>query len=464
MSNYDYWASHSFFGSSQVSEKAAVDYLLKGGKNPYPHHIPDLSARVALSALALLGDKEYARAGTRREAGGLSQLYQQQSLQDYLHERLAQYRNLLESPPDLSHLPAGSFTISFNFTLSSPYLSKDDTALHLLDNPVKKEWVFKLPYVASTQWKGTLQATMVRQLVEWWRGLSQMQQQQRTQRKQFVARRIQLTRLFGTEIENTQHYLARCGDDKLDKWYKRYVRRFLSDTGFLAGRLYLYPTFFDQLSLEVINPHNRETGAGSLPIYFEAVPIKATGTFTLLYVPLDSLGEGEVEIRRQTLADLQRVAEGLEALFTLYGFGAKTSSGFGLAGDVVDNGRLALKLPEVTFPQDDAPKAQKPDDEYRKYLDESGRVNPAFEGSGEGGLLSNSEYKKTGTQQGGGTLSEFKSFRRWYGEHGAQWQTSLQRGATKTDYPESSFESLSHLTALCQNLEAESDATRGGDA
>ena len=424
MSNYDYWASHSFFGSSQVSEKAAVDYLLKEGKNPYPHHIPDLSARVALSALALLGDKEYARAGTRREAGGLSQLYQQQSLRDYLQERLAQYRNLLESPPDLSHLPAGSFTISFNFTLTSPYLSKDDTALHLLDNPVKKEWVFKLPYVAATQWKGTLRHAL------WQKGYREEDKGEKG---------VQVRRLFGT-----------ANDDQPDDGKR--------------GRLYLYPTFFDQLSLEVINPHNRETGAGSLPIYFEAVPIKATGTFTLLYVPLDSLGEGEVEIRRQTLADLQLVAEGLAALFTLYGFGAKTSSGFGLAGDVVDNGKLALKLPEVTFPQDNTPQAQKPDDEYQKYLDESRQVNPAFEGSGEGGLLSNNEYKQTGEQYGGGTLSEFKSFRRWYGEHGAQWQTSLQRGAVETDYPESSFESLSHLTALCQNLEAEPDATRGGDA
>jgi CRISPR-associated protein Cmr2 len=106
----------------------------------------------------------------------------------------------------------------------------------------------------------------------------------------------------------------------------------------------------------------------------------------------------------------------------------------------------------VTFPQDDAPKAQKPDDEYRKYLDESGQVKPAFEGSGEGGLLSNSEYKKMGTQQGGGSLSEFKRFRSWYGEHGAQWQTHLQTAQTETMVPTYSFARLSKLAEICPQI------------
>jgi CRISPR-associated protein Cmr2 len=248
----------------------------------------------------------------------------------------------LETIPDLLLLPPGSFTLSFIFTLASPYLSKDDTALHLLDNPVRKEWVFKLPYIAASQWKGTLQAAMVRELVAWWQGLEQAQQNARLHRKHFVAWRIQLTRLFGTEIEHAQRYLAQCGDERLDQWYKRYVRRFLSNNGFLAGCLYFYPTFFDRLSLEVINPHDRETGAGSLPIYFEAVPVGATGTFTLLYTPLDRIGEDEIETRRQAAADLRLVAQGVEAMFTLYGFGAKTSSGFGLADHKVRDGALVV--------------------------------------------------------------------------------------------------------------------------
>lgn len=351
MIHYDYWAAHSFFNSPRLSEKAVIDYLLKEGRNPYPHDIPDLSARINLSALALLGEKEYARTGTRRESGGLSQLYKQQSFQTYLQAQYQQCADLLSASPDLSLLPTGSFSISFSFTLTSPYLSKDDTAFHLLDNPVKKEWVFKLPYSAATQWKGALQAAMVRQLVEWWSGLDETQRQQRWQQKQFIAWRVQLTRLFGTEIESVQHYLAQCRGDNLDKWYKRYVRRFLSDTGFLSGRLYFYPTFFDQLDLEVINPHDRETGAGSQPILMESVPAGATGTFTLLYTPLDRIGKAVGETRQQTFADLLLVAAGLEALFTVYGFGAKTSSGFGLASNQLpQNGSLKVNYPSAAEP------------------------------------------------------------------------------------------------------------------
>lgn len=367
MTNYDYWAAHSFLTSPQLSERAAVDYLLNGTSNPYPHGIPDLSARVALSALALLGDKEYARTGTRREAGGLSELYKRQAFQDYLRERLQHYRNQIETAPNLSLLPAGSFSISLRFTLTSPYLSKDDTALHLLDNPVKKEWVFKLPYIASTQWKGALQATMVQQLVQWWQGLSPEDRQQRNMQKRFVAQRVQLTRLFGTEIDNVEIYLAQCGGHKTNQWYQRYVRRFLSRTGFLAGRLYFYPTFFDRLGLEVINPHDRKTGAGSQPILMECVPAGTTGQFTLLYTPVDRIGQDEAETRRQVCADLQRVAAGLEALFAVYGLGAKTSSGFGVA-ELAGEGQFVIHYPDTTTTQKPPPQEPAYPESVREFL------------------------------------------------------------------------------------------------
>lgn len=454
MSTYDYWARHSFFGSSRISEKAAVDYLLGGGRNPYPHDVPDLSARVTLMALALLGDKEYARTGTRREPGGLVKLYQKQSFQDYLHERLAQSRSYLEVFPDLSLLPIGSFTISLTFTLADPYLSKDDTALHLLDNPVKKEWVFKLPYVASTQWKGALHAAMLKQLVEWWQDLTQDQKSQRSWQKQFMARRIQLTWLFGTEVENVKRHLKQSADD-LDPWYKRYVCRFMSVTGFLAGRLYTYPSFFDRLSMEVINPHGRETGAGSFPIYCESVPSGTRGNFILLYAPLDRIGKEGDETHRQVTADMKLLAEGIQALFTIYGFGAKTSSGFGLANDVVENGSLVLNWPGYLFPQAETGKVQSPEDVFLKYLDESGHSKTDFSGSGDHGLMSNSEYKEKGGSLGGGTLNEFKAFRKWYGENAEQWQKSLKEKNSASNYPELSFDRLSELVKVLHQVGGE---------
>jgi|GEM_PF-823036 len=438
-----------------VLQAFSISFLSGKDAEP-PHHWQDLShisddaARISLLAQAIVtGRKDEARVGSGKDSDGLGFWLTHHS-DAFFSERIKMMQNLqiLPEPPDLIKLPQGSWLLHFNFILCKPYLSKDDMALHLLDNPMKKEWVFKLPYVASTQWKGTLHAVMLKQLVEWWQDLTQDQQLQRIQRKQFVARRIQLTRLFGTEIGNTQNHLKQCGDDKLDNWYRRYVRRYLSDTRFFTGRLYFYPSFFDRLSLEVINPHNRETGAGSLPIYFEVVPSGTRGNFTLLYTPLDRIGKEEDKTRRQVIADMELVAEGLEALFTMYGFGAKTSSGFGLANDAVENGSLVLNWPGFVFPQTETGQVQQPEDTFLKYMDESGHSKSDFSGTGDFGLMSNSDFKEKGEKSGGGSLSEFKAFRRWYGEHSEQWQKSLKEKISGANFPQISFERLSQLAEM----------------
>jgi len=109
------------------------------------------------------------------------------------------------------------------------------------------------------------------------------------------------------------------------------------------GALYFYPTFFTRLSLEVINPHDRQSNAGKQPIYFECVPDGAHGTFSLLYAPFDLIGADEAEIRRQALEDLQLVAEGLQAMFLTYGFSAKRTSGYGVAEDKIIKGEIRTR-------------------------------------------------------------------------------------------------------------------------
>lgn len=185
---------------------------------------------------------------------------------------------------DLDRLPPLSFMLHIPFKLRKPYLSKDDRAFHLLDNPVRKDKVFQTPMVASTSWKGALRAAL------WQLG--------------HQAENEQIIRLFGNERGEEDH-------QKL-----------------ISGRLCFYPTFFDKIGLEVINPHDRKKGTGKNPILIESVPggeNGATGKFVLLYVPF-----GKVEAH-QVAEDLQLVAEGVEAMLTIYGFGAKTSSGFGVA-------------------------------------------------------------------------------------------------------------------------------------
>jgi CRISPR-associated protein Cmr2 len=114
--------------------------------------------------------------------------------------------------------------------------------------------------------------------------------------------------------------------------YRQKVREHFSPIGGQsipnhAGRLRFYPTFFDRISLEVINPHGRTTRAGIQPIYFESVPAGAHGVFSLLYVPFNSVMVAEAQ------ADLALVAVAVRGMMLTYGFSAKKSSGFGEAQD-----------------------------------------------------------------------------------------------------------------------------------
>ena len=96
--------------------------------------------------------------------------------------------------------------------------------------------------------------------------------------------------------------------------------------------------------VEVINPHSRKTRAGTHPIYLECVPIGAQGTFSLPYVPFDLIGKEESDIKQQSLADLELIAEGLSAMFLSYGFSAKRTSGYGVAEDKIVEGEVKTRI------------------------------------------------------------------------------------------------------------------------
>jgi CRISPR-associated protein Cmr2 len=387
MKKYDFHAHYAFAEQHGITQAEAIDFLTGVQAEP-PRQWPGLAAvtddgaRLQLLAQALASAyKERARMGQQKgKAGGLGHWIMSGKAHTYFAAQKETYLNplkLVPAAPDLARLPEYSFAFHVIFTLAGAYLSRDDRVFYILDNPVKKEWVFKLPYIAPSQWKGALRAAMVQQLTEWWQSLKQEQQQERVNRKRFVAQRVQLTRLFGTEIEHDQRYLSQSGSDRLARWYQRYVRRFISVTGFVAGHLHFYPTFFDHIGLEVINPHNRKTGAGKQPIYLESVPIDVAGTFTLLYVPFDRIGEDEPETRTQVAADLELVATGIQAMMTTYGFGARTSSGFGVAKDELNDGCLrliGLEVPDTTAPDD----VSQPAPGLPRYLSSPGQLHPDF--------------------------------------------------------------------------------------
>ncbi len=105
-------------------------------------------------------------------------------------------------------------------------------------------------------------------------------------------------------------------------------------------------------------------------------------------------------------------------------------------------------------PEDEA-KIQPPQESFSKYLMDDGSVKDEFKGSGEAGLLSNPEYNEKGKQFGGGSLKEFKKFRRWYTQYGELWYKYKQRQKTpEPEWPIWSFENLDDFLKKAEEIVA----------
>ncbi len=250
------------------------------------------------------------------------------------------YEDVFRRPDiDLALLPSYSFVFQFTFTLAQPYISRDEQDFYIIDNPVRKDKIFKLPYIASTSWKGSLRSAF-------WREGDKADDEQ-------------VRRLFG----NQKKVAGEPGSDDAQDLQ--------------AGRLYFYPTFFTVRSLEIINPQDRGLRAGKLPIAFESVPQDADGIFTLLYVPFDPVDLDEAIRRKWAAEDMKRVAKGLKTMFRDQGFGAKTSSGFGLANEDIRQVRGEIRTQEVQ-------KFQPIPDSFSTFVDATNKLAGAVENAGRG--------------------------------------------------------------------------------
>ncbi len=422
----EFHARYSLYLKPDFAQMEGIDFLTGKEKQPPKSwqelgEVSDPSARLSLLTQAIItAYKDYSRVGRRRDAGLLGSLGRLE--QHYIE----QYNNFL-SPlclnpviPDISMFPQGSWAVSFNFKLKKPYISRDDTDFYIIDNPIRKEWVFRLPYIAASQWKGALRAAMVKLLVEKADSLSD---------EEFAEMRFRLTLLFGDEkgegfdsINGLAGYLDCKKSEKASERYREKVREYYNikeDKPFPhhAGCIHFYPTYFTRIGLEVINPHNRETGAGAQPIYFECVPTGAEGTFVLLYAPLHCTVKDVDDKKNHSIIDLQLVVDGISTLMTQFGFGAKTSGGFGLAEENVSGGFIALGVDDISVSSNEPCQKYEIPEKFKKYLNDDGTVNAEFCGSGESGLLSNKEFGEKKKTKGWNS-TEFQEFKNWYKAHG----------------------------------------------
>ena len=97
---------------------------------------------------------------------------------------------------------------------------------------------------------------------------------------------------------------------------------------FREGALVFYPTWFDRIGFEVINPHSRVRRAGTQPIYYEVVPPGAKGVLKLLYAPLPGAAKRD---RVEPVEAMEKLLEATYELLTTYGISAKRTVGWGTA-------------------------------------------------------------------------------------------------------------------------------------
>ena len=275
-------------------------------------------------------------------------------------------------------LPRYSFALEMRFELARPYLSQDDDAFYIIDNPVRKDKVFKVPFMAPTSWKGGLRAVATWGLVDAFAGLlpsDPLADEDEWEKLllELWRERAQRVLLFGNEKQSEADFLNRWlaprlfpelpeeskekRRERLEKQAKQLGKAFevyLKANHYRTekvegrqGRLFCFPTFFNRIGLEVINPHDRERRVGTKPILFESVPAGATGNFRLLHVPYDfpsKVTPNKATLQAQIQTELPLVAETVRDLLTVYGFGAKTSSGFGAAAPVAHQVTLGLNI------------------------------------------------------------------------------------------------------------------------
>jgi len=174
-----------------------------------------------------------------------------------------------------------SFALQIEFTLKTPYYSSDEDDFYIINNPCIKEKVFKVPMVRGSSWKGVL-LNSARDIIN--------------SEKDTGKNVDKLNSYFRNVIDNIDddkclkiffmlNGLAIDVNSGIKNILKKYREKKYEKNPAQKGRAVFYPTYFDKLSLELINPHNRKTKAGTNPIHYEVVPKGTKGELQIIYIP-----------------------------------------------------------------------------------------------------------------------------------------------------------------------------------
>ncbi len=243
-----------------------------------------------------------------------------------------------------------SFIVRAEIKLSSPYFSRDDDNFYLIQNPCLKETVFKVPMVRGSGWKGAI-ATAGKKLLNenenmkkyfpsfiriFGAGSKEFREsiaEKERENKSKLVKAVLAYLLFelGKKLnkndiekikEDPKNYLNECLD------FKYLKSSFSEKKPARKGRAVFYPSYFTELSLEVINPHDRGKRAGTNPIHYEVVPKKTQTELQIVYIPFDGILMKKDNLRKQVENDLEFLLMCIERAKD-DGIGAKTKLGWG---------------------------------------------------------------------------------------------------------------------------------------
>jgi CRISPR/Cas system CMR subunit Cmr6 (Cas7 group RAMP superfamily) len=208
----------------------------------------------------------------------------------------------------------GAFYLSFVFTLKTDFVTFGNESFHLFENALHHDSIYRLPVYEASSWKGVLNHALIQRL----KRLGSIKDRKNVRECRH--------RLFGTEKDKVASFLDKAEEKKDSEKKNNDVKEF----GF-KGRLWCYPTFFHRRSLQIINPHDRERRAGTVPVTMECVPAGSEGLFQILYFPHDALGKSLDEA--ELIYDYHMLCQSIYDALAIYGIGGKHLAGFGYARD-----------------------------------------------------------------------------------------------------------------------------------
>ncbi len=223
------------------------------------------------------------------------------------------------------HTP-NTFAIKTQFKLTASYYSSEDDDFYIISNPCIKEHVFKVPMIRGSSWKGAL-LNGAREIIK---------EDNNNQIKNLKS----YFRIFGVGDDSFRNIVDKVDDNDFKLFFmtsglaidinsnvKKIFEQYKKSKA-QKGRAIFYPTYFDKLSLELINPHNRKTKAGTNPIYYEVVPKGSEGDLQIVYIPFDGVTKSNNKIEKEAKQDLEFLQECIKRV-AQNGIGAKTKLGWG---------------------------------------------------------------------------------------------------------------------------------------